>query len=159
MVALRSASTRSIEIQAAPDRVRELLLDTVNCGLLMPNVESLTHEGDGVHHYRLATISNGAVTHTPDYCSLFDTSDPACIRWEPHGTHNFRSWGAFRTEPGVMPGTTRLEIESRAEADVDIAPVVLPLVEPFAQQESDKITDGFLHAIKDALESVAAGTR
>jgi carbon monoxide dehydrogenase subunit G len=159
MIPIRSASTRSIEIKAAPDRVRELLLDTVRCGLLMPGVESLTDEGDGIHHYVLATISNGAVSHTPDYRSAIDTSDPGRIRWEPRGAHNFRSWGEFRTEPGTSPETTHLEIESRSEADVEIAPVVVPLVEPFAQQQSDQVTDGFLSAIKDAVESTRTGLR
>ncbi|MFG3255712.1 SRPBCC family protein [Streptomyces sp. NPDC048172] len=155
MVALRSASTRAIEIEAEPDAVHKLLADVVGCGRLMPGVESLTAESDGTYHYVLTTISNGAVSHTPDYRSRFDTSDPAHITWGPAdegGTDNFRSWGTFRTEPGTSPGTTRLEIETRSEADVDIAPVVLPLVEPFAKQQSEEITEGFLQAIKERVE-------
>ncbi|MFF8863310.1 hypothetical protein ACF08B_14810 [Streptomyces sp. NPDC015139] len=155
MVSIRSASLAGTEIGAAPDAVRRLLLDVVGCGLLMPGVESLTAEGDDVYHYVLATLSNGAVSHTPDHRTRFDTGDPARIRWEPVGAHNFRSWGEFRTTPGTGPGTTYLEIDTRSEADVDIAPVVLPLVEPFARQQSDEVTEGFLAAIKDRLESGA----
>ncbi|WP_367045406.1 hypothetical protein [Streptomyces sp. Je 1-332] len=155
MVSIRSASTRGIEVRAEPDAVRALLLDTVTCGLLMPGVESLTDEGDGIHHYRLETISNGAVSHTPDHRTRFDTADPARISWAPVGDHNFRSWGEFRTQPGTTPGTTYLEIDTRSEADVDIAPVVLPLVEPFARQQSDKVTEGFLDAIKERAERAA----
>ena len=40
-------------------------------------------------------------------------------------------------------------------AHLIIAPVVLPLVEPFARQQSDEVTEGFLAAIKDRLESGA----
>ncbi|MGW0085221.1 hypothetical protein [Streptomyces sp. NPDC003393] len=155
MVSIRSASVAGTEVKADPDTVRALLLDVVGCGLLMPGVESLTAEDDDVYHYVLATISNGAVSHTPDHRTRFDTSDAARIRWEPVGTHNFRSWGEFRTAPGSEPGTTFLEIDTRSEADVDIAPVVLPLVEPFARQQSDQVTDGFLTAIKERVESGA----
>ncbi|MCX5141906.1 MULTISPECIES: hypothetical protein [unclassified Streptomyces] len=156
MVSIRSASAVATEVRAEPDTVRALLLDIVGCGVLMPGVETLTAEGDDVYHYVLATISNGAVSHTPDHRSRFDTTDPGRIRWEPVGSHNFRSWGEFRTSEGSTPGSTYLEIDTRSEADVDIAPVVLPLVEPFARQQSDQVTEGFLDAIKDRLESPAA---
>ncbi|MFC3575143.1 hypothetical protein ACFOZ0_18050 [Streptomyces yaanensis] len=155
MVSIRSASVAGIEVKAEPAAVRALLLDVVGCGLLMPGVESLTAEGDDVYHYVLATISNGAVSHTPDHRTRFDTTDPAAIRWEPVGEHNFRSWGVFRTSPGNATGTTYLEIDTRSEADVDIAPVVLPLVEPFARQQSDQVTEGFLAAVKERVESGA----
>lgn len=155
MVSIRSASVAGTEVRAEPAAVQALLLDVVQCGLLMPGVASLTAEGDDVYHYVLDTISNGAVSHTPDHRTRFDTSDPARIRWEPVGTHNFRSWGEFRTTPGSDPGTTYLEIDTRSEADVDIAPVVLPLVEPFARQQSDQVTEGFLAAIRERVESDA----
>ncbi|OIJ96832.1 SRPBCC family protein [Streptomyces monashensis] len=155
MVSIRSASLAGTEVEAGPDAVRALLLDVVGCGLLMPGVESLTAEGDDIYHYVLQTISNGAVSHTPDHRTRFDTSDPALIRWEPVGEHNFRSWGVFRTTDGHAPGTTYLEIDTRSEADVAIAPVVLPLVEPFARQQSDQVTEGFLAAIKERVESGA----
>ncbi|GGY05606.1 SRPBCC family protein [Streptomyces hiroshimensis] len=152
MVAIRSASTRGTEVRAAPDAVRRLLLDVVTCGLLMPGVESLIDEGDGIYHYRLATLSNGAVSHTPDHRTRFDTGDPGRITWEPVGSHNFRSWGEFRTTSGTSSGSTYLEIDTRSEADVDVAAVVLPLVEPFARQQSDQVTEGFLAAIKQRVE-------
>ncbi|GGL05718.1 hypothetical protein GCM10010094_78120 [Streptomyces flaveus] len=157
MVSIRSASVAGTEVKAEPAAVRALLLDVVGCGLLMPGVESLTAEGNDVYHYVLATISNGAVSHTPDHRTRFDATDPARIRWEPVGEHNFRSWGEFRTAPGNETGTTYLEIDTRSEADVDIAPVVLPLVEPFARQQSDQVTEGFLAAIKERVESGATG--
>ncbi|WP_434597713.1 hypothetical protein [Streptomyces sp. A5-4] len=158
MVAIRSASTSGLEVRAEPDAVRGLLLDIVGTGLLMPGVETLTAEGDDVYHYVLATISNGAVSHTPDHRSRFDTSDPARIGWEPVGSHNFRSWGEFRTTEGSTPGTTYVEIDTRSEADVNIAPVVVPLVEPFARQQSDQVTEGFVQAIKERAEAlVTAG--
>ncbi|MET7479236.1 hypothetical protein ABZT17_33425 [Streptomyces sp. NPDC005648] len=156
MVSIRSASVAGIEVKADPAAVRALLLDVVGCGLLMPGVESLTAEGDDVYHYVLTTLSNGAVSHTPDHRTRFHTADPARIAWEPVGEHNFRSWGEFRTTPGSGPDTTYLEIDTRSEADVDIAPVVLPLVEPFARQQSDQVTEGFLAAIKERVESGAS---
>ncbi|WP_372346871.1 hypothetical protein [Streptomyces sp. KL116D] len=155
MVSIRSASVAGTEVKAEPDAVRALLLDVVGCGLLMPGVESLTAEDGDVYHYVLTTISNGAVSHTPDHRTRFDTADAARISWEPVGAHNFRSWGEFRTGPGTEPGTTFLEIDTRSEADVDIAAVVLPLVEPFARQQSDQVTEGFLTAIKERVESGA----
>jgi hypothetical protein len=159
MVWIRSASRRSIAINTARERLRTLLLDVVGCGRLMPGIDKLEQVGDDLYHYLLDEVSNGAVTFTPDYVSRVDISDPDEIVWEPHGEHNFRSWGAFRIQDGTKPGELVLEIDTRSEASVDVAPVVVVLIEPFAQKESDEITDGFLAAIKDSLDSERAVAR
>lgn len=160
MVWIRSASCQSIEIRADPDALSELLLDIERCGLMMPTVRSLdrVQDGDGIYRYVLEEISNGAVSLAADYESRFDTSDRAAISWEPHGEHNFRSWGTFRTSAGGVPGEVVLEIDTRSEADVQVDAALIPLVEPFAQQASDEITKVFLHNIKDSVEG-ADGAR
>jgi hypothetical protein len=88
----------------------------------------------------------------PDYQARFDTSDPAAISWEPEGEHNFRSRGCFVTTEGGVPGETTLVLETSFEASVEVAPVVLPLIEPFAQRSNEDVTEGFLQAIKEAVE-------
>jgi hypothetical protein len=153
MVWIRSASRRSVTIRTDRERLRALLLDVVGCGRLMPGVEELERVGDDLFHYRLARVSNGAVNFTADYVNRFDTGDPDAITWEPHGEHNFRSWGTFRVTDGPVPGELNLEIDTRAEASVDVAKVVVILIEPFARRESDQVTKGFLAAIQSALES------
>lgn len=157
MVWIRAASKRSITIRTDRERLRAQLLDVVGNGLLMSGVDVLEQVGPDVYHYRLATVSNGAVTFTPDYESTVDVSDPDAITWEPHGEHNFRSWGTFRVSDGPVPGEQILEIDTRSEASVDVAPVVIVLIEPFAQKESDEVTEGFLAAIRDAVEKHGAG--
>jgi hypothetical protein len=152
MVWIRSASDQSITIRTDRERLRALLLDIVGCGRLMPGVEKLEQVGENLYHYRLAEVSNGAVTFTPDYVAEFDPSDPDAITWKPHGEHNFRSWGTFRITDGPVPGELTLQIDTRAEASVDVAPVVVVLIEPFAQKESDTVTEGFLAAIASAVE-------
>ena len=159
MVWIRSASRRSVTIRTDRKRLHALLLDVVRCGRLMPGVESMEQVGDGLYHYRLAQVSNGAVTFTPDYVAAFDTADPDAISWEPHGEHNFRSWGTFRITDGPGPEELTLEIDTRAEASVDVAPVVVVLIEPFAKKESDEATEGFLAAIRDAVENSYVETR
>lgn len=162
MTWVRSASDKSVTVRCGRERLRTLLGDVTGCGKLMPGVESLERvEGGGaaeeVYHYRLATVSNGAVTFTPEYEARFDTSDPDAITWEPHGEHNFRSWGTFHIEDGAGEGEQRVRIETRTEASVDVAPVVVVLIEPFAQKETDEATEGFLEAIKEAAEQQRAG--
>ncbi|MGI5351704.1 hypothetical protein ACQEU8_26505 [Streptomyces sp. CA-250714] len=159
MTWVRSASDKSVTIRCERDRLRALIGDVVGCGRLMPGVESLERAAAGpdVYHYRLATVSNGAVTFTPEYEARFDTSDPDAIGWEPYGEHNFRSWGTFRIEDGADDGEQRLRIETRTEASVDVAPVVIVLIEPFAQKETDEVTEGFLRAIKEAAEDQRVG--
>lgn len=152
MVWIRSHTRRSVDVRVGVEQLREFLLDIVGCGRLMPGLRSLEEVGDGVYHYGLEPFSNGAVSLTPDYQARFDTRQPDDICWEPHGESNFRSWGSFRTSAGRVPGETVLEIEVRSEASVEISPVVVPLVEPFAQQSSEDVTDGFLRAIADAAE-------
>ena len=156
MVWIRSASKRSITIRTDRERLRALLLDIVGCGRLMPGVETLEQIGENLYHYRLAKVSNGAVNFTADYVNRFDTSDPDAITWEPDGEHNFRSWGTFQISDGPAPGELNLEIDTRAEASLDVARVVVILIEPFAKRESDQVTKGFLEAIRRAAESVEA---
>jgi hypothetical protein len=153
MVWIRSASRKSVTIRTDRERLHALLLDVVRCGRLMPGVESMEQIGDDLYHYRLAQVSNGAVVFTPDYVARFDTTDPDAISWEPQGEHNFKSWGTFRVGDGPVPGELTLEIDTRAEAAVDVAPVVVVLIEPFAKKESDEVTEGFLAAIRDAAEN------
>ncbi|MFF4775734.1 hypothetical protein [Microtetraspora fusca] len=153
MAWIRSATDRSVVIRTDRGRLRALLADVVGCGRLMPGVEELERVGDDLYHYRLARVSNGAVAFTPDYVARFDLTDPDAIAWEPHGDHTFRSWGTFLMQDGPTPGEVRLRIDTRSEAWVDVAPVVLVLIEPFAQKESDEVTEGFLAAIKNAAEA------
>ncbi|HZN17188.1 MAG TPA: hypothetical protein VFB84_03210 [Micromonosporaceae bacterium] len=148
-----SETRASTEIRADVDTVRKFLLDVPGCGRLMPSVCSLEPVGDDLYHYRLEEFSNGAVSLAPEYVARFDVSDPAEIRWEPHGEHNFKSWGVFRTTPGVGPDETVLEIDTRAEADLPVPAVMVPLVRPFASRSSNEVTTGFLRNIKNALES------
>lgn len=159
MAWIRSASNQTITIRTDRERLHALLLDVAGCGRLMPGVEELEQAGDGLYHYRLAPVSNGAVTFTPDYVARFDTANPDEITWEPHGEHNFRTWGTFRVSDGPVPGELALQIDTRSEASVDVAPVVVVLIEPFAKKESDEVTRGFLEAIAQAVtgEPVAAG--
>jgi hypothetical protein len=159
MVWIRSASKRSVTIRTERDRLHALLLDVVRCGRLMPGVESMEQVGADLYHYRLAQVSNGAVVFTPDYVARFDTSVPDAISWEPHGEHNFKSWGTFQVHDGPAPGELILEIDTRSEASVDVAPVVVVLIEPFAKKESDEVTEGFLAAIRDELENSYVETR
>jgi hypothetical protein len=156
MVWIRTKCKQSTVIAADLGAVRELLLDIVGCGLLMPSVHTLESRGDGVYHYRLDTFSNGAISMTPDYDARFDTSDPGSIRWEPHGEHNFKSWGTFTTTPGPVAGEVVLEIDTHAEADVAIDRVLIALVEPFARQFMREVTDGFLANIKKAAQRPAS---
>jgi hypothetical protein len=122
----------------------------------MPGVVSLAEVGPGVFHYRLEEFSDGAVRFTPDYELRFDATDPGAIRWEPHGEHRFRSWGVFKSEPGAVPGETVLEIETRSRADLDIDPILVPLVEPFARRSTDEVTHGFVERIRARLEGTPA---
>jgi carbon monoxide dehydrogenase subunit G len=151
MAWIRSASNRTVTIRTDRKQLHALLLDVANCGRLMPGVEELAEVGDDLYHYRLAPVSNGAVTFTPDYVAKFDTSDPDAITWQPHGEHNFRTWGTFRVSDGPVPGELTLQIDTKSEASVPVAPVVVVLIEPFARKESDEVTVGFLAAIADAV--------
>jgi carbon monoxide dehydrogenase subunit G len=153
VVWIRTQCKLSTVIASDPDAVRALLSDIEGCGRLMPSVHTLEGRGDDIYHYRLDAFSNGAISMTPDYETRFDTTDPAQIRWAPYGEHNFRSWGTFRTTAGPATGETVLEIDTRAEADVAIDPVLIPLVEPFARQFMREVTAGFLANIKQAVES------
>lgn len=157
MVWIRARCKDSTIVRADLDTVRRLLLDVTGCGRLMPSVITLEDRGGGVYHYQLASFSNGAISLAPDYEARFDVSDPGAIRWEPHGEHNFRSWGAYRSSPGPGPGEVVVEIEVRSEADVPIEPVLIPLVEPFARQFTREVTSGFLANIKAAAESPVPG--
>src|SRR5262249_15199472 len=117
MTWVQSSSQRSVVLRADLERAREFLGRIAEGGRLMPGVEELTEVAPGVFHYRLAEFSDGAVRFTPDYETRFDAADPGNLRWEPHGEHNFRSWGVFHTEPGAVAGETVLEISVRSEAD------------------------------------------
>jgi carbon monoxide dehydrogenase subunit G len=158
MVWIRSGTTKSVRVRASLDRVRGLLLDVERAGMLMPGVTSLTNVGGSVHHYALDPITNGAVHLVPDYESTFDTADAGNITWEPHGEHNFRSWGRFTTTESGVEGEVVLEISTRSEASVEVAPIMVTLIEPFAQMQTDQITTGFLDRLRDELESVAVST-
>jgi carbon monoxide dehydrogenase subunit G len=153
MVWIRTKTARETTIRTDRAALRALLLDVVTCGRLMPGVEELTGAGDNLYHYRLAEVSNGVVVFQPDYVAKFDTSDPDAITWEPHGEHNFRSWGTFRILDGPAADEIVLRIETRSEANVDVARVVVVLIEPFAQKETNAVTVGFLDAIRERLES------
>lgn len=153
MTWVRSASRASIEIRAGVRTVREFLCDVPRSGRLMPSVRRLEPVGDDVYHYELEEFSNGTVRLAPDYEARFDLTDRAAIRWEPHGQHNFRSWGALRTREGARSDETILEIDTHAEADLSVPAVMVPLVRPFANRSSDEVTKGFLSNIKAAVES------
>lgn len=155
MTWVRSQSRASIEIRAEVRAVREFLSDIPRCGRLMPSVRSLEPIGGDVYHYVLDEFSNGAVSLAPDYETRFDLSDPAAIRWEPHGEHNFRSWGVFATREGARPDETVLEIDTYADADVAVPAVMVPLVRPFANKASVETTKGFLSQVKAAVEETA----
>ncbi|HET6211669.1 MAG TPA: SRPBCC family protein [Micromonosporaceae bacterium] len=156
MTWVRSTSRARIEIRAEARAVREFLSDVPRCGRLMPSVRSLEPIGDDVYHYVLEEFSNGTVSLAPDYETRFDLTDPAAIRWEPHGEHNFRSWGVFATREGAGPGETVLEIDTHADADLQVPTVMVPLVGPFANKSSAEVTKGFLDRIKAAVEQTAA---
>jgi len=153
MVWIRTKTARETTIRTSREALRALLLDVVECGRLMPGVEELSDLGQNLYHYRLAEVSNGVVVFRPDYVAKFDVSDPDTITWEPHGEHNFRSWGTFRISDGPSPEEIVLRIDMRSEANVDVARVVVVLIEPFAQKETNDVTTGFLAAIRDRLES------
>lgn len=155
MTWVRSASRGSVQIDAAPDTVRAFLADIVHCGQLMPTVRSLSHEGRDIYRYELDEFSNGTVSLAPRYQARFDLTNPAEIRWEPYGEHNFRSWGTFRTRAGATPRETILEIDTHADADLSVPAVMVPLVRPFANRSSDEVTRGFLVNIKAAVERLA----
>ncbi|SCL22507.1 hypothetical protein [Micromonospora inyonensis] len=153
MVWIRTKTKRDTVIRTSRDELRKVMLDIVGTGRLMPGVEELSQVGDDLYHYRLAEVSNGVVRFTPEYTARFDTSDPDAITWEPVGESNFRSWGTFRITDGPTPQEQVLEIDTRSEASVDVARVVVVLIEPFAQKESDEVTGGFVKAIREAVES------
>lgn len=155
MAWVRSASKDSIDIDTDVETVRQFLLDVATCGRLMPSVVSLEPVGDGIYHYTLEEFSNGAVSLAPDYEARFDVSDPAAIRWEPHGEHNFRSWGVLATRSGAVAGETLLEIDTHADANLAVATVMVPLVRPFANRSSAEVTKGYLRNIKAAVEKAA----
>jgi len=155
MVWIRTKSKRDISIRTSREALRALLLDVVRCGKLMPSVEELSKVGDNLYHYRLAEVANGVVRFTADYVAEFDVSNPDAITWQPNGEHNFRSWGTFRISDGPSPEEQVLQIDTRSEASVDVARVVVVLIEPFAAKESDEVTKGFLTAIRDSLESAS----
>jgi hypothetical protein len=152
MTWIRSSSKKSIVIRADLDQVRSLLCDEVTCGKLMPGVETLEALGNSTYHYVLSEFQDGAVAFKPNYEARFDTSHPDEVRWEPHGEHDFRSWGVFRTSRGPSPEEVVLEIETKADADVAIDPILISMVEPFASLSSEQVTEGFLAAIKAHLE-------
>jgi hypothetical protein len=158
MTWVRSASRGSVAIRAGVQEVREFLSDIPRCGRLMPSVRSLEPVGDSVYHYVLEEFSNGTVSLAPDYQARFDHSDPAALRWQPHGEHNFRSWGVFTTRAGANPDETILEIDTHADADLPVPAVMVPLVRPFANRSSAEVTRGFLANIKAAVESGASRT-
>jgi hypothetical protein len=155
MVWIRTKSKREIVIRTSRAALHALLLDVVGCGKLMRGVEEMSKVGENLYHYRLAEVANGVVRFTADYVSQFDVSDPDAITWEPNGEHNFRSWGTFRVSDGPSPEELVLQIDTHAEASVDVARVVVVLIEPFAAKESDEVTKGFLAAIRDSLESAS----
>jgi hypothetical protein len=155
MTWVRSSSRGSMRMDASPDRLRAFLSDIVPCGLLMPTVRSLRHVSGQVYSYELDEFSNGTVSLAPRYEAQFDLRDPAAIRWEPHGEHNFRSWGAFLSRAGATPHEAILEIETHADADLSVPAVMVPLVRPFANRSSDEVTRGFLANIKAAVERLA----
>ncbi len=153
MVWIRTTTARETTIRTTREELRALLTDVTGCGRLMPGVEELEQVGDDLYHYRLAEVANGVVRFRPDYVARYDHSDPDAITWEPHGEHNFRSWGTFHVLDGPSPEEVVLRIDMRSEADVDVARVVVVLIEPFAQKETNEVTTGFLAAIKERLEA------
>lgn len=153
MTWVRSSSRGDVHIGANVADVRALLTDVVRCGQLMPTVRSLRHDHDDVYSYELDEFNNGTVSLAPKYQSRFDVTDPAEIRWEPYGEHNFRSWGTFRTREGATPDETILEIDTQADAQLSVPAVMVPLVRPFANRSSNEVTRGFLDNIRTALQS------
>jgi hypothetical protein len=156
MAWVKFSTKKSAVIRASLDDVQTFLLRIAECGHLMPGVRTLEEVGPNVYHYVLEEVSNGAIRFTPDYEVRFDISDSGKIRWEPHGEHNFRSWGVYRTEPTPSLGEVVLEIETRAEASVPVDPILVPMLQPFAKLSSDKVTEQFIHRIKDRIESPQA---
>src|SRR6266852_1474937 len=108
VVWIRTQCKQSTVLRGDLDGVRRLLLDIPRCGRLMPSVRSLDSRGGDVYYYQLDTFSYGAISR------------------EPHGEHNFRSWGAFRTTAGPVDGEVVVEIDTHAEADVAIDRVLIP---------------------------------
>jgi hypothetical protein len=49
-----------------------------------------------------------------------------------------------------------LEIDTHADADLQVPTVMVPLVRPFANKSSAEVTKGFLDRIKAAVEQTAA---
>ncbi|MFI5495812.1 hypothetical protein [Actinoplanes sp. NPDC051859] len=155
MVWIRTKTAKETTIRTSKEALRALLLDVTGCGRLMPGVEEMESIGDGLYHFRLAEVSNGVVRFQPDYVAKYDVSDPDAITWEPHGEHNFKSWGTYQVLDGPTPDEVVLRIDMRSEANVDVARVVVVLIEPFAQKETTDVTVGFLAAIKDRLETAS----
>ena len=152
MTWVESSSKQSITICAELSRVVDFLKDVTSCAKLMPGVRAVEQLEPGVLHYQLEEFSNGAISFAADYQARFDTSDPMHITWEPHGDHNFRSTGTFRAKPSGVDGEVILEIEVASSADVDIDPILQPMVEPFAQQSTEVVTEEYLRALKQHLE-------
>jgi carbon monoxide dehydrogenase subunit G len=152
MTWIESSSSQTITLRAALPRVLDLLRDFATCARLMPGVRSVEQIERDVLHYQLEEFSNGAIAFTPDYRARFDVSEPTHVRWEPEGQHNFRSSGSFRVTPGPVDGELLLTIEVKSAADVEVDPILVAMVEPFAQQSTDQVTEQYLQALKHHLE-------
>jgi hypothetical protein len=156
MARVRAAARRRTIIKVPVDDLHAFILQVERCGQLMPAMEVMKHVEDDIYHYRLVSMSDGSMDFTPDYHVRFDTSDPANVRWAPHGKANFESTGVFRSSPGPMPNESTLEIDVSTFAEVDIDPLMLALVEPLAHNACEQVTDEYLSRIKSQLEGAAS---
>ncbi|HET8932559.1 MAG TPA: hypothetical protein VFN67_03925 [Polyangiales bacterium] len=155
MAKVRAAAKRRTTIQVPVSELQALIVQVEKVGQWMPAAEVMKHVQGDVYHYRLVNMSDGSMDFTPDYHVTFDISDPANVRWEPHGEANFVSRGVFRSLPGPVPEESVLEIDVSTHAEVDIDPLMLPLVEPLARDACEQVTEEYLKRIKADLESVS----
>lgn len=144
---IRSSARRSAVIKCGLPTLRAFLLDIVRCAQLMPSLRAVSEVAPRVLHYRLEEFSNGAVRFVPDYRVQFELSDSGNIRWQPFGENSFRSSGAFRTEPGPTERESFLEISAASEAEVPVNAIMIPLLEPFANDAAERVTTEYLRRI------------
>lgn len=152
MARVKAAAKRRTTIQVPVHELQALIVQVERVGQWMPAAEVMKHVEGNIYHYRLVNMSDGSIDFTPDYHVTFDTSDPANVRWEPHGKANFESRGVFRSTPGPVADESVLEIDVTTHAEVDIDPLMLALVEPLARDACEQVTDEYLKRIKADLE-------
>jgi hypothetical protein len=152
MTWIHTAVRATITIDAELAEVQAFFRDLQAYARLMPDLVALEQVSADVIHFTLREFSNGAVRFRPSYALAFDNRDPRIFRWRPHGEHNFRSRGSYRLT-AAGPGVAHIEADVDNESEVDVDPVLLPLIEPFARHSTEQVTERYLAAIKSAIES------